>query len=238
MNERAFTVALIGADGAGKTTVARRLERELAVKYLYMGVNGEASNHQLPTTRLVRALKRALGKQANAGGPPPVEPGRKPPASPLARLARSTAELLRLANMLAEEWYRQLIAWHYVRRGDVVLFDRHFFADFWAHDVARARKSTARRLHGLVLERLYPQPDLTILLDAPVEVLWARKPEGTLLALARRRREYQQFLETLEHIEVVDAALSPDDVVREVTAVIERHAVRRAHARLHAQVGS
>ncbi|MGH3091699.1 MAG: hypothetical protein ACRDOG_05135, partial [Gaiellaceae bacterium] len=55
-----FTVALIGPDGAGKTTVARRLEGSLEgpVKYLYMGVNPDASNHLLPTTRLAHALKR------------------------------------------------------------------------------------------------------------------------------------------------------------------------------------
>ena len=47
------TVALIGADGAGKTSVARALERsrDLPIKYLYMGINTEASNHMLPTTR-------------------------------------------------------------------------------------------------------------------------------------------------------------------------------------------
>jgi cytidylate kinase len=56
-----FTVALIGPDGAGKTTISRRLEHELPlpVKYVYMGINTVASNHMLPTTRLACAMKRS-----------------------------------------------------------------------------------------------------------------------------------------------------------------------------------
>src|SRR5439155_10211002 len=58
-----FTVALIGPDGAGKTTVSRRIEQSLPVpvKYIYMGVNTDASNVMLPTTRAIHALKRLRG---------------------------------------------------------------------------------------------------------------------------------------------------------------------------------
>ena len=58
-----FTVALIGPDGAGKTTIGKRIEHTLPlpVKYVYMGVNLDSSNHMLPTTRLIKALKRMRG---------------------------------------------------------------------------------------------------------------------------------------------------------------------------------
>jgi shikimate kinase len=36
MRTPGFTVALIGPDGAGKTTVARRLQRELALPVEYV----------------------------------------------------------------------------------------------------------------------------------------------------------------------------------------------------------
>src|SRR5437667_23836 len=65
----AFTVALIGPDGAGKTTIGRRLEKSLPlpVRYLYMGVNAEASNALLPTTRVLRAPAPLLWRRKQEG---------------------------------------------------------------------------------------------------------------------------------------------------------------------------
>ncbi|HSD81046.1 MAG TPA: hypothetical protein VLB47_10305, partial [Solirubrobacteraceae bacterium] len=66
----------------------------------------------------------------------------------------------------------------------------------------------------------YPRPDLVIFLDAPPEVLHARKGEGTPASLARRRREYLQLAETTEHFAVVDATQPLDDVVGQVTQLL------------------
>jgi thymidylate kinase len=226
-----FTVALIGADGAGKTTIARRLERarDLRIKYIYMGINREAATHALPTTRLFTALRRRLGRSPSQGGPP--DPGRRPaPRRGLRGLAGSLKSNLRMANQLAEEWYQQAVAWWYRRRGFIVLCDRHFYFDFRAHDVAHSREDRAtregpeargvpllRRLHGYMLDRVYPRPDLTIVLDAPAEVLFARKPEGTPDLLERRRREYLDLAGGINHA-VIDAS-QPQDRVE--SAVIE-----------------
>ena len=67
-----FSVALIGPDGAGKTTIARMLEERspLPLKYIYMGVNIAASNFALPTSRLFEYLR---GRQNGDDDPPPVE---------------------------------------------------------------------------------------------------------------------------------------------------------------------
>ncbi len=112
------TVALIGADGAGKTTIGRRLEKEstLPMKYIYMGVKPESSNHTLPTTRMILKIKRALGKTSHVGGPP--DPTRSKPRykSFLKRVLFGLKSNLRIAHQLGEEWFRQCLAWCLARK--------------------------------------------------------------------------------------------------------------------------
>jgi thymidylate kinase len=222
-----FTVALIGCDGAGKTTVARALEREteLPLRYVYMGVSVDSSNHTLPTTRLAHRIKRARGAPPDTAGP--REP--KPPAlaSLPRRVKRSVRSSLRLANRVAEEWYRQTIAWRAKRRGSIVVFDRHFVADYHAADVAAEHRTWSRRLHGLLLTKAYPQPDLVVFLDAPAEVLFARKGEGTIQSLSRRREDYLRLGEELDDFVVVPATQPLPDVVEQVETIIRDYGAAR-----------
>lgn len=220
-----FTVALIGSDGAGKTTVGRNLERQMPhlIKYIYMGVNLETSTLVLPTTRLLLEVRRALGRRPDMKGPP--DPTRKKPRPKglVKRVGASLKSGLRLVNRLGEEWFRQLVAWIYLRRGYVVLFDRHFFSDYYAHDIAgdAPSRSLSSRIHGFVLDRLYPKPDLIVFLDAPADVLYARKGEGTPALLEGRRQEYLQLRDKVEHFAIVDATQEIDAVTGEVAALIE-----------------
>lgn len=227
-----FTVALIGSDGAGKTTIGRRLEREMpqAIKYVYMGINLEASNLVLPTTRLLRGMKRILGRP-DTGGPPDPTRKKSRPKGTVKRAASTLKSTLRLLNRLAEEWFRQILTWYYLRRGYIVLFDRHFFSDYYAHDIAGNDPDRAftRRVHGFVLDRLYPKPDLIILLDAPAELLYARKGEGTPELLERRRQEYLQLRDRIEHFSIVDASQPLDEVAHDVVTLIEQFKRTNGH---------
>jgi len=227
--DRGFTVALIGPDGAGKTSVARALAPALGrpVSYLYMGVSTDSSNTLLPTTRIVRALKRRRGAPPDTAGPRDHHEVSSTNGRAPKRVLRSLRASLRLANRLAEEWSRQARASVLVRRGSIVVFDRHFFADYYAYDIADdRRRPLARRLHGLILARLYPRPDLTIYLDAPAEVLLARKGEGTAELLERRRADYLDLARVLDPFVVVDVTRPLDEVTQEVAGVVSTFAAR------------
>ena len=243
-----FTVALIGPDGVGKTTIARRLEREfpLPLKYLYMGDNVETSNVMLPTTRWwkQRQLRRQRARLSEPAGPA-MTAASTPVATPAAtatptsrsgakknlrsttarcsrRLLRPLRKSLGLANRICEETYRELVALWYAQRGIIVLFDRHFVLDYYHFDIdpQAPPRSFKRRLHGFLLRHLSRTPDLVVCLDAPGEVVFRRKGEFTPDFLEKRRLQYREFAHLVEHFELVDANRDLELVVHDVGRVI------------------
>ena len=219
-----LTVALVGADGSGKSTIGARLVREAAVpiRYIYMGSNPESATHMLPTTRAFLMLKRAFGKPTHHAGPPDPSGTRPRPASLVKRSWKHAKSLLRLAPRLSEEGYRFFVASAARRRGFLILLDRHPFPDYYAHEIARTRgwRPVGDRVHGWLVDRVFPRPDALVVLDAPVEVLHARKPEGSLEALEARRREYLALEEVIPHYFRIDADRSPDEVLADVNGVV------------------
>lgn len=215
------TIALIGPDGAGKTTITQMLQasRALPFKYLYMGVNISASNVALPTARLAEYVRRRLGGAPVAAGAPPRAPGGVARRRGPVRRAWSAA---RLANRLADAWFRQIVSWSYELRGYVVLYDRHFVLDFAPEIAADASEPYDRRLYRWCLTHLYPIPDVVIFLDAPGAVLYARKGESTVEELERRRQAFLRHGQRLPCFRCVDATRPLPEVYDEVAGHIAR----------------
>jgi thymidylate kinase len=231
-----ITVALAGADGAGKSTVSKRLEKSLPVpaKYIYMGINRDASNFVLPTTLLWKKIKRMGGAQIDMGGPPDPNRLQQLPKDPLKRIARELKSGLRIANLMAEEWFRQLVTWSYQMRGYIVIFDRHFYFDYYKYHIADngIKRTIGDRVHGFMLNHMFPKPDFVIFLDAPPEVLFSRKGEGTVELLEQRRQEYLQLQKKVKRFVTVDATQPMDEVAQQVcNLVMDFYRAKRAPAK-------
>jgi thymidylate kinase len=216
-----FTVALIGGDGAGKTTIAHKLldSFPLRMKYLYMGMNIDSSNVALPTSRLIYFLKNYRNKKSlkNWENTPPEKKHnfRDNRASDTRGKIGASARLL---YRLSEEWYRQLAAWFYRLRGYIVLCDRHFLFEFAPiADSPQRNNRLSERVHNWLLGHFYARPDLVIFLDAPAEVLYQRKREASIEYLNSKRMTYLQQGEKLANFIRVDAAQSAEKVYAEVS---------------------
>ncbi len=218
-----FTVALVGSDGSGKTTIARSLEESslLPMKYMYMGISPISSNVALPTTRLAALLRvRAHKREVTRSGKSPAKEisthdlhYRSVQRGPIWVAARTL-------NRLVDFMYRQVVSWRYQRQGYVMVYDRHL-----VFETAGATSTWLGRLQHWLLSNLYPQPDLVIFLDAPAEVLFERKGEATLEYLEKRRRVILEQGRQVANFVQVDASQSFEKVLADVSQqIIEFHA--------------
>jgi len=207
-----LSIALVGGDGAGKTTIARLLEKTFPqnIKYLYMGINTESSNIALPTSRLIALLKGGK-KNQNKLRSFHNQPNKK------SKPKSFVWQAARLINRLAEEWYRQMISNRYQRNGYSVVYDRHFIFDFPPiGNVSKSKLPVMERIHRWSLNRFYPRPGLVIFLDAPAEILFKRKGEASIEYLENRQREILKHGENMPNFYRIDSTQPLEKVYEEV----------------------
>jgi len=206
-------VILLGADGSGKSSAAAQL-----IEHLHGTFYRDKSIH--------RHWKPAVFlKERRANRPPTTNPHGQPPRGWL------TSQLA-----LAYHWMEFFVGsvvqyWPVLFRNGMVLVERHHY-DFIA-DPRRYRLQPPSALMRWAFRRLRT-PDLVFLLDAPAEVLHARKPEMSLEETARRREAYLQLVKSLPQGRVVDATQPLEAVVqgmvRETLHHLESRQLKRTPA--------
>lgn len=216
-------VAIVGVDGAGKTTLARDLAEGglFPARYLYMGSNIESANVSLPTSKLILALKlRSFRKKAAALGitdPDYVSTHHQAHRSVRYGKLGATARML---NRLAEVAYRLLVSWAWQLRGWIVVYDRDP-----VFEAALIRSGSGRltdRIYYRIIARISPEPDLVLFLEAPPAVLHSRKSEVKLESLEKRQVSYLAHGRKTSNFVTLDASLPPDLVLREAANHVAR----------------
>lgn len=185
-------IVFLGPDGSGKSSVIAAVSQELAQAF-----RRTEYRHLRP------------GRQKATGSQPVIDPHGQPPRGQWGSIAK-----------LLYFWASYAIGsvlWIYPRYlcSTLIIFDR-YYQDLLA-DPARYRYSASLKLASQ-LGRLLPQPDLVFILDAPAEVLQARKQEVSPEESARQREAYQTLTAEFRRVHVIDAAQPLDQVVGDILA--------------------
>jgi thymidylate kinase len=175
-SRRGLSVALVGPDGAGKSSAAAALARSFPFP--------------------ARTVYMSPAPAFRHGG-----------------LPRGAGLTLAIAAQLGR-WGRGL---RHRLRGRLVLFDRYAFDALLP---ARWPLSRRGRLRRRLLGSACPPPQLTVLLDAPGELLYVRAGEHDPVVLESERRAYLRLAQGRRTATVIDATREPDRVRRDVTAAI------------------
>jgi thymidylate kinase len=133
----------------------------------------------------------------------------------------------RLAQRMGRLLFRSAQAWFHRTRGRIVLLDR------FTYDVLlpSADLDYRGRVTAWLVRRICAEPQLVVVLNAPAEVMWARKGEQGVEELERRRLTYLEIARTRADSVVLDARKPVDDVrataERAVWERLRRHWNRR-----------
>jgi thymidylate kinase len=200
-------VVLLGPDGAGKSSLIEALETGLTPAFPRSVCWGFAPP-------LLRSIRRDLPRRVD-------QPHSLPPRS-------LPTSLLRAAYWLAYGTLGYLPRHVALARSTLVLNDRHF-VDILV-DRTRYRYGGPIWLLELIW-RLMPKPDLIVLLDAPAEVLQARKQEVPFEVTARQRDLYRALMARVANGHIADAAQPRENVASEVGWEILNRMARRVRRR-------
>ena len=191
-------VAVLGPDGAGKSTLIEGLRKELAGAF-----RRTAQFHLMPSL---------LRRQGDSG--PVTDPHGKPPRSWLASLLKlayywldyNLGYLLKVCPALA--------------KSTLALFDRYY--DDLLIDPRRYRYGGPMWVARL-LRRLIPRPALFLVLDVPREQLLERKQEVAPEELERQVRAYREFAANTPNAVLLNGSASVEEVVAQARDALLEH---------------
>ena len=188
-------IALVGADGCGKTAVIEKLKQQTG-----SGIHSE-----------IFVLERSR-KHASVGLP--VRNYDRPPHSPLVSVGKLCWAAVR--------WQVQYTKTRHTLRNDVslILSDYHYFTGV-SIDPLRYRYGGPKSLPEWMAAHLV-HPHAFIFLDAPLEVIYDRKQEATREETQNLIESYRKWAQKTQNVCIVDASQPLDQVSTRVACEVNR----------------
>jgi len=201
-------VAVLGPDGAGKSTLIQNLQKDISGAFRRTIVS-----HLRP---------RILGIQKDNS--PVTDPHGQPPRS-------CWLSILKIPYYVLDYILGYLLDIRIcLVRSTFVLFDRYY--DDMLVDPLRYRYNGPHWLVRLV-SKFIPKPDLFFILDVPEEQLQLRKQEVSLEELQRQREAYRQLAMELPNAVFLDGSLPAKEVARNASEIsldyLHERYLRRRH---------
>lgn len=201
-----LVIAVLGPDGSGKTTVIEHLEKEIAPAF----------------RRNIRFhLRPHFGRTGGVLAPVTNPHAQKPRG----RLASAVKTLM----FIADYWLGWLRSVYPAKvRSTLVVFDRYY------HDMLIDPVRYRLPLNCLLPKFLawsVPQPDLWLILDAPPEILVARKGEITLQAAQELTIKYRSLAHSLPNAVLINTGAGLEETLADVVRVVNDHLATRMQRR-------